>query len=113
MRHRATLPTLFATRKRWQGAADRILYELKPPEGAAPEGASEPRCDWELLRGFTHPLPWTLAGRLDQTNVADVIDITGARMIDVSSGSRMPGHQRSAKISALLDVVRTVRPARS
>lgn len=92
----------------WQGVADRILYELKPPDGAAPEGAAVSRCDWELLRGVTHPLPWTLGGELDQTNVADAIAITGARMIDVSSGlESKPGVKDPAKISALLDVVRT------
>jgi phosphoribosylanthranilate isomerase len=99
---------------RWRGAVDRILYELKPPEGAAPDGASESRCDWELLRGVTHPCPWTLGGGLDQTNVAEAIAITGARMIDVSTGvESAPGIKDPAKISALLDVVRTVRPARS
>jgi phosphoribosylanthranilate isomerase len=98
----------------WQGWVDRILYELKPPEGAASEGASGSQCDWELLRGVTHPLPWTLGGGLDQTNVADAIAITGARMIDVSSGVESePGVKDPAKISAILDVVRTVRPARS
>jgi phosphoribosylanthranilate isomerase len=38
---------------RWRGSFDRIVYELKPPEGAAPERAAGLRCDWELLRGIT------------------------------------------------------------
>jgi phosphoribosylanthranilate isomerase len=96
----------------WQGWVERILYEVKPPEGAASE-ASPSQCDWKLLQGVTHPLPWTLGGGLDQTNVADAIAITGARMIDVSSGvEREPGVKDPAKIAAFLDVVRSVRLAR-
>lgn len=95
--------------KQWQRMAHRIVYELKPPEGVAPEGAAASRCDWELLRGVTHPLPWTLGGGLDQTNVADAIAITGARMIDVSSSlDSEPGVKNPSKISAFLDVVRTL-----
>ncbi|WP_076862844.1 phosphoribosylanthranilate isomerase [Bradyrhizobium mercantei] len=97
---------------RWQGVADRILYELKPPEGVASTGASASCCDWEMLRGVTHPSPWTLGGGLDQTNVADAIAITGARMIDVSSSLESePGVKDPARISAFLDAVRTVRDA--
>jgi phosphoribosylanthranilate isomerase len=99
----------------WQGWVERIVYELKPPasaasEGARPERAPASQYDWKLLKGVTHPLPWTLGGGLDQTNVADAIAVTGARMIDVSSGVESePGVKDPAKIAAFLDVVRSVR----
>ncbi|OYW16313.1 MAG: N-(5'-phosphoribosyl)anthranilate isomerase, partial [Novosphingobium sp. 12-64-8] len=46
------------------GAADRILYDAKPPEGAALPGGTGLRIDWDLLKGAAHPLPWMLAGGL-------------------------------------------------
>ncbi|MGW1423992.1 phosphoribosylanthranilate isomerase [Bradyrhizobium manausense] len=93
----------------WEGVADRVLYEFKPPDGAEPEPASATSGNWELLRGIKHPLPWALGGELDPANVAKAINLTGARMIDVSSGLESePGIKDPGKISALLDAVHSL-----
>ena len=94
---------------RWKGIADRILYEFRPSEDEASEGRFALRDSWNLLREFKHPLPWILGGELDPTNVAEAIAITGARMIDVSSSlDNELGVKNPAKITALLDAVRSI-----
>ncbi|WP_380786443.1 phosphoribosylanthranilate isomerase [Sphingomonas sp. R86521] len=90
------------------GVADRILYDAKTPEGAALPGGMGLRFDWELLRGFRHPLPWALSGGLDPVNVAEAIRRTGADLVDVSSGVESePGIKDEAKIAAFLRATTT------
>ncbi len=91
---------------RYQGVADRILYDAKTPEGAALPGGMGLRFDWDLLNGFRHPLPWALSGGLDPGNVAEAIRRTGADLVDVSSGvESAPGIKDAARIAAFLDAV--------
>jgi phosphoribosylanthranilate isomerase len=88
---------------RYAGAADMILYDAKPPEGSVLPGGNGLRFDWELLRGHRHPLPWGLSGGLDADNVANAIRITGAPLVDVSSGvESVPGVKDVDKIAAFL-----------
>jgi len=85
------------------GAADRILYDAKTPDGASLPGGMGLRFDWSLLDGFDHPLPWALSGGLDAGNVAEAIRRTGAPLVDVSSGvERAPGSKDVDKIAAFL-----------
>ena len=87
----------------YRGAADRILYDAKPPKGADLPGGLGMRFDWTLLDGFAHPLPWLLSGGLDADNVGEAISTTGARAVDVSSGvERAPGVKDVDKIAAFL-----------
>jgi phosphoribosylanthranilate isomerase len=65
---------------------DRIVLEASPPDGADRPGGNATTFDWSLLRGWAAPAPWVLAGGLTPNNVADAIDETGARAVDVSSG---------------------------
>lgn len=89
--------------RRFVGAADRILYDAKTPEGAALPGGMGVRFDWGLLEGFRHPLPWALSGGLDAGNVAEAIRRTGAPLVDVSSGvESAPGIKDVARIAAFL-----------
>ncbi|MBX3564538.1 MAG: phosphoribosylanthranilate isomerase [Sphingomonas sp.] len=91
----------------YRDAADRILYDAKTPAGAALPGGMGLRFDWKLLEGFAHPLPWALSGGLDAANVAEAAGITGARMVDVSSGvESAPGIKDVDKIAAFLQAVR-------
>lgn len=88
------------------GAADRILYDAKTPEGALPGGMGV-RFDWSLLDGFRHPRPWALSGGLDPANVGEAVRRTGATLVDVSSGvENAPGAKDVDKIAAFLQSVR-------
>jgi len=98
VRTRADLDTARA----YRGAADRILYDAKTPKGTLPGGMGL-RFDWKLLDGFDHPLPWALSGGLDPDNLAEATSMTGARLIDVSSGvESAPGLKDVDKIAAFL-----------
>ncbi len=68
------------------GAADRLLLDARPPEGADRAGGHGTAFDWGLLKGWTPPRPWILAGGLTPENVAAAILETGAGAVDVSSG---------------------------
>ncbi|MBI0474736.1 phosphoribosylanthranilate isomerase [Sphingomonas sp. MA1305] len=93
--------------RRHAGAADRILYDAKTPDGAALPGGMGLRFDWALLDGFRHPLPWALSGGLDAGNVADAIRRTGAPLVDVSSGvESAAGVKDVDKIAAFLKAAR-------
>ena len=66
--------------------ADRLLLEAKPPAGADRPGGNATTFDWSILRGWTAPAPWILAGGLTPDNVATAIRETGSGAVDVSSG---------------------------
>jgi len=86
----------------YRGVADLILYDAKTPKGTLPGGMGL-RFDWALLDGFGHPLPWALSGGLDAGNLIEAAGITGARLVDVSSGvESAPGVKDVDKIAAFL-----------
>jgi phosphoribosylanthranilate isomerase len=88
------------------GVSDRILYDAKTPPGAVLPGGMGVRFDWALLEGFRHPLPWALSGGLDPFNVAEAVRVTGATLVDVSSGvESAPGIKDAGRIRAFLEVV--------
>ncbi|TNE36785.1 MAG: phosphoribosylanthranilate isomerase [Alphaproteobacteria bacterium] len=65
--------------------ADYLMFDARSPGGKTFGGQGEP-FDWSLLKGFKSPLPWFLAGGLRPENVAEALNVTGARLLDVSSG---------------------------
>lgn len=77
--------------------ADWLLFDAKPPRGAALPGGNALAFDWRLLSDdaldtIIDDTPWMLAGGLTPATVGDAIRLTGARAIDVSSGvERAPG----------------------
>ena len=92
-----------AAARPYAGAADRILYDAKTPDAADLPGGMGLRFDWRLLEGFDHSLPWALSGGLDQRNAAEAVAISGARLLDVSSGvESAPGVKDVDKIAAFL-----------
>jgi phosphoribosylanthranilate isomerase len=85
------------------GGADALLLEAKPPPEATRPGGNAARFDWSLLRGWTAPAPWILAGGLTPDNVAGAIRATGAAAVDVSSGvERARGVKDPALIRAFI-----------
>jgi phosphoribosylanthranilate isomerase len=72
-------------------SVDMLMFDAKPPAGMLP-GGNALSFDWALLSGREFPLPWFLSGGLNSENVADAIRISGAKMLDVSSGvESVPG----------------------
>lgn len=92
--------------------ADRLLLEAKAPAGANRPGGNAVSFDWSLLRGWTAPAPWILAGGLTAANVAEAVRITGAPAADVSSGvERARGVKDPALIRAFIANARLVGPS--
>lgn len=88
----------------FRGAADRVL--LDAPATALP-GGNGTAFDWSLLAGWQAPLAWGLAGGLTPANVADAIRLTGAPLVDTSSGvERSPGIKDVDKIAAFCKAAR-------
>jgi phosphoribosylanthranilate isomerase len=88
----------------FRGAADRVL--LDAPASALP-GGNGTSFDWSLLAGWRAPLPWGLAGGLTPANVAEAIRLTGAPLVDTSSGvERSPGIKDVDKITAFCKAAR-------
>ncbi|MFU7528218.1 phosphoribosylanthranilate isomerase [Qipengyuania sp. ASV99] len=87
-------------------AADFILFDAKTPKGMMPGGMGH-QFDWSLLRLYNGALPWGLAGGLTAANVADAIRLTGAPLVDTSSGvESAPGIKDVDKIAAFCKAAR-------
>ena len=70
----------------YERKADLIMFDAKAPEnlaGALPGGNGN-SFDWSLMRGSS--VRYMLAGGLNPENVSEAIRVTGAPIVDVSSG---------------------------
>ena len=91
----------------FDGVADHLMFDAKPPKDAARPGGLGARFDWDLLTGRRFTRPWFLAGGLDPWNVTEAVAASGAPIVDVSSGvERGPGLKDPALISAFLEAGR-------
>jgi phosphoribosylanthranilate isomerase len=96
-------PADLAQAEAYEGVADYLLIDAKPPKDAALPGGNGRPFDWSLTRGFRAPVPWLLSGGLDPATVAAAIELSQARAVDVSSGvESAPGIKDEAKIRAFV-----------
>lgn len=85
------------------GVADMLLFDAKPAEDATLPGGNGIAFDWRLLANRRIPLPWMLAGGLTPETVARAVMLTGAKMVDVSSGvESAPGVKDAGAIDAFV-----------
>jgi phosphoribosylanthranilate isomerase len=91
--------------------ADMLLFDAKAPknlENALP-GGNGLVFDWRMLTELTFSLPWMLAGGLDDTNVTEAVTISGASIVDTSSGVEIePGVKDTAKIARFVKTVHDI-----
>ncbi|MBX6424541.1 MAG: phosphoribosylanthranilate isomerase [Variibacter sp.] len=98
----------------YEGVADRILFDARPPKEATRPGGLGRRFDWRLLERVETRTPFMLSGGLDATNVAEALAITRAAGVDVSSGvERAPGQKDVEKIRAFVRAARQAAAARA
>lgn len=92
----------------YQGVADRLLLDAKPPAAAeALPGGNGVAFDWRLIAGLDAGKPVMLSGGLDCGNVAAAIALTGVQAVDVSSGvERRLGEKDPARIEAFVRAAR-------
>jgi len=88
--------------------ADWLMFDAKPPtdiECPLPGGNAR-SFDWQLLSGYDWPIPWMLAGGLNAANIGKAVALTGAAVVDCSSGVEdRPGLKNLDKISEFLAAV--------
>lgn len=83
--------------------ADWMLFDARPPKGAALPGGTGTAFDWRLMAGQDWPGRWMLAGGLNRDNLAEAVRLSGARAVDVSSGVEKPrGHKNPDMIRGFL-----------
>jgi phosphoribosylanthranilate isomerase len=91
----------------FDGLVEHLMFEGKPAPDAERPGGGGQVFDWSLLSGRRFERPHFLAGGLDPWNVAEAVGLSGAPMVDVSSGvERGAGLKDPGLISAFLDAVR-------
>lgn len=95
----------------WREAVDHLMLDARPPKDANRPGGMGHAFDWSLLQGRDLGQSWFLAGGLTPDNVADAVRITGAPMVDVSSGvESAPGVKDPALIRAFLARAKATSP---
>ncbi|MGO4411238.1 MULTISPECIES: phosphoribosylanthranilate isomerase [unclassified Brevundimonas] len=90
----------------WAPYVDYLMFDAKPPAGSDLPGGVGASFDWSMLAGRRFDKPWFLAGGLSPDNVAEAVRISGATLVDVSSGvESAPGVKDRGRIDAFLKAV--------
>lgn len=100
-----------AAASQFSRVASLILYDAKAPEtlGSSLPGGNGHAFDWGLLEGGKRPA-FMLAGGLTPENVAEAIRVTGAPVVDVSSGvESAPGIKDIGLIRKFIEAARAAR----
>jgi phosphoribosylanthranilate isomerase len=66
--------------------ADLLIFDARPPKGAALPGGNGAAFDWTVLERVQIKTPWMLSGGLGIHNVEEALAVTRAHGLDVSSG---------------------------
>jgi phosphoribosylanthranilate isomerase len=103
-------PDDVASARHYEEAADLLLFDAKPPHRPdALPGGNGLAFDWRLIAGHAWARPWILSGGLSAELLPEAVRISGAAIVDVSSGvETRPGDKDPAKISAFLAAARAL-----
>lgn len=103
-----TSPEDVAGARLYTGAVDMVLFDARTPKGAALPGGMGLSFDWSLVAGWKGPVAWGLAGGLNADNVARAVQLTGAPLVDTSSGvESSPGVKDVDLIAAFCSAARS------
>lgn len=92
---------------RFRDSADLVLFDARAPSDASRPGGMGLVFDWSLLLNYRGAGPWGLAGGLTPDNVAEAIRITGAPLVDTSTGvESAPGMKDMDRIAAFCQAAR-------
>lgn len=91
----------------YEDVAEYLMFDAKAPPEATRPGGHGAAFDWKMLRGESFKRPWFLAGGLTAENVGRAVQISGAQMVDTSSGVEdAPGVKNAEKIAAFVTAAR-------
>jgi phosphoribosylanthranilate isomerase len=94
----------------YEGIAEMVLYDAKAPEALANAlpGGNGVAFDWQILDRQRGTKRFMLSGGLTPENVAQAIALTGAPIVDVSSGvETAPGRKDLGLIRAFLKAAKS------
>ena len=95
----------------YAGIADMILFDAKPSPGDVLPGGNGVAFDWARLRGVAPSGLFALSGGLNADNVAAAIALTGAGVVDVSSGvETAPGEKDAALVAEFIAAAKAGAP---
>ena len=102
-------PEDVAAARAYRDVAEMILFDAKVPEtleGALP-GGNGIAFDWSLLSSDARPHRFMLSGGLSSGNVRQAIFLTGAPIVDVSSGVEdRPGVKNTELIRKFIEMAK-------
>ena len=94
--------------REYEKKVDMLLFDAKAPitmDDALP-GGNGLSFDWKLISGHQWHVPWMLSGGLDVKNVNEAIKISGAKIVDISSGlETTPGNKDINKIRTFIEAL--------
>lgn len=93
----------------YAASADQILFDAKAAPGATLPGGNGVAFDWLALKGLT--APFALSGGLTPDTVGAAIKLTGATLVDVSSGvERAPGEKDAELVRRFIRAAKSAAP---
>jgi phosphoribosylanthranilate isomerase len=93
----------------YASSADYILFDTKAGAGATLPGGNGVAFDWLALKDFK--APFALSGGLTPDTVGEAIRLTGASLVDVSSGvERAPGDKDLSLVRRFIQAARSAAP---
>lgn len=94
---------------RYRQAANLVLFDARAPADSTRPGGNGAPFDWGALLGVEDKATFMLSGGLTPDNVAEAIRLTGAPIVDVSSGvESRPGEKDPALIRRFLRAAKGV-----
>ncbi len=89
--------------RNYESSVDYMLLDSKAKENGHLKGGRGISFNWNIIKGFNFKKPWFLAGGLNANNVIDAMKITGATMLDVSTGvENEPGKKSIEKMKKFI-----------
>jgi phosphoribosylanthranilate isomerase len=93
----------------YTGSADYILFDSKAAVGATLPGGNGVAFDWRALTGAK--APFALSGGLTPNTVGEAIMLTGASLVDVSSGVELaPGEKDITLVRRFIQAAKAAAP---
>lgn len=86
----------------YENCVDYFLFD-------GPKAGSGKKFNWEILKNYHGKKDWFLAGGLNIENIEEALKITGAKMIDISSGiEKIRGQKSSQLIEEFMKKIKTL-----
>ncbi|HEU5046504.1 MAG TPA: phosphoribosylanthranilate isomerase [Rickettsiales bacterium] len=100
-------PEDFSSVAAYEQTADMLLFDAKSPKGL--HGGTGTAFDWKMLAGRVFTKPYFLSGGIHAGNAEEALRISGARILDISSGvETAPGVKSPEKIAEFIRKVKAI-----